>query len=82
MPRLDIRLDAERRRCLQELAEQRGVSISGLVRRLIDDAHESMARDRRKQAVRRLVSLEVEDPPSAATLSRESEAAHELPDLH
>ena len=35
------------------------------------------ALERRRQAVERLVSLEVEDPPDAATLSRELEAAHE-----
>ncbi len=34
-------------------------------------------RERRRQAVERLVRLEVEDPPDAATLSRELEAAHE-----
>ena len=35
------------------------------------------ALERRRQAVERLVSLEVEAPPDAATLSRELEAAHE-----
>ena len=34
-------------------------------------------RERRREAVRRLAGLEVEDPPDAATLSRELEAAHE-----
>ena len=33
--------------------------------------------DRRRQAVERLIRLEVEDPPDAATLSRELGAAHE-----
>ena len=82
MARLGIRLDAKRRRRLEELAEQEEVTISELVRRLIDDACENMLRDRRKQAVRRLTSLEVEDPPDAATLSRELEAAHQPAGLH
>ena len=35
------------------------------------------ALERRRQAVKRLVKLEVEDPPDPATLSRELEAAHD-----
>ncbi len=77
MPRLDVRLDEERRRRLEELVETRGVPISDVVRTLIDDAYEDVMRERRRQAVERLVSLEVEDPPDATTLSRELEFAHE-----
>ena len=77
MARLDVRLDAERRRRLEELVEKRGVPISEVVRSLIDDAYESVVQERRRQAVGRLTKLEVEDPPDAATLSRELEAAHE-----
>ena len=82
MARLDVRLDAERRRRLEELVDQSGEPISDVVRRLIDDAYESILRARRKQAVERLTSLEVEDPPDPATLSRELEAAHEPTGLH
>ena len=77
MARLDVRLDAERRRRLEELVEKRGVPISEVVRSLIDDAYENVVQERRRQAVGRLTKLEVEDPPDAATLSRELEAAHE-----
>ena len=77
MARLDVRLDAERRRRLEELVEERGAPISEVVRSMIDDAYESIMRERRRQAVERLTGLEVEDPPDAATLSRELEAAHE-----
>lgn len=82
MARLDVRLDAERRRRLEEIVGERGVPISEVVRRLIDDAYEEVMRERRMEAVRRLVKLEVEDPPDAATLSRELEAAHEPGGLH
>ena len=75
--RLDVRLDGEHRRRLEELVEERGVPISEVVRCLIDDACEDIMRERRRHAVERLVKLEVEDPPDAATLSRELEAAHE-----
>jgi len=82
MARLDVRLDAERRRRLEELAEASAAPISYVVRRLIDDAYEEVLRERRRQAVERLVKLEVEDPPDPATLSRELEAAHDSGGLH
>ena len=82
MARLDVRLDAEQRRRLEELAEARAKPISYVVRRLIDDAYEEVLRERRRQAVERLIKLEVEDPPDPATLSRELEAAHDPGGLH
>lgn len=82
MARLDVRLDEERRRRLEELVEERGVPISAVVRRLIDDAYEDIVRARRKQAVERLIASNVEDPPDPDTLSRELEAAHEPGGLH
>ena len=77
MARLHVRLDPERRRRLEELAEEKGAPISEVVRRLIDDAYQGIMQERRKQAVRRLTSLEIEVVPDAATLSRELEEAHE-----
>ena len=82
MARLDVRLDAERRRRLEELVEERGVPISEVVRCLIDDAYEDIVQVRRKQAVERLIGLNVEDPPDPEILSRELEAAHEPGGLH
>ncbi len=75
MARLDVRLDAEHRRRLEELVEKRGMSIFHVVRCLIDDAYEDIAQERRRHAVDRLIGLEVEEPPNAASLSRELEAA-------
>jgi uncharacterized protein (DUF1778 family) len=80
--RLDVRLDPERRKRLEEMARDRGVPISDVVRSLIDDAYESILRERRRKAVDHLVSLEVEDPPDPQALSRELEAAHEPGGLH
>ena len=77
MPRLDVRLDDERRRRLEELVEERDMPISEVVRRLIDDAYEEIMLERRKAAVERMVALEIEDVPDPETLSRELEAAHE-----
>ena len=80
--RLEVRLDAERRRRLEELAKEKGEPISEVVRCLIDDAYGGVMQERRRLAVQRLVELEIEDPPDAATLSRELEAAHEPGGLH
>ena len=61
--RLDVRLDAVHRRRLEELAQEKGVAISDVVRRLIDGAYEDILRTRRKRAIERLIGLNVEDPP-------------------
>ena len=53
-----------------------------MVRGLIDDAYEAVMRERRLEAVQRLLALEVEEPPDPAQLSRELEAAHEPGGLH
>ncbi|MDE2822989.1 MAG: hypothetical protein OXK79_05735 [Chloroflexota bacterium] len=75
--RLDVRLDVEHRRRLEELAEEKGAAISDVVRSLIDGAYEDIMRMRRKGAIERLIALNVEVPPDPATLSRELEVAHE-----
>ena len=82
MARLDVRLDTERRRRLEEVVEERGVPISEVVRCLIDDAYEEIVRVRRKRAIERLIELNVENPPDPETLSRELEASHEPGGLH
>ena len=80
--RLDVRLDVEHRRRLEELAQEQGEGLSVVVRRLIDGAYEDILRTRRKEAIERLIGLNVEDPPDPDTLSRELEAAHEPGGLH
>ena len=59
MARLDVRLDDERRARLDELAKERGVPISELVRRFIDDAYEDVMLQRRREALRQLVKLNI-----------------------
>ena len=77
MPRLDVRLDSERRRRLEELAEEMEMPISEVVRCLIDYAYEGVLHRRRREAVEVLTSLSVDAPPDPAALSRELEVAHE-----
>ena len=75
--RLEVRLDAERRSRLEELAEQRGAPVSEVVRFLIDDAYEQIMLERRRRAVERLISLQIEDMPDPEELSRQLESAYE-----
>ena len=77
MARLDVRLNTEQRRRLEELVAEQGKPISEVVRQLIDDAYEDAMRKRRLEAVERMVNLNIEDLPDAVTLSRELEKAHE-----
>ncbi len=75
--RLAIRLNGKHRRRLDELAQEEGVTVSEVVRRMIDASYEDILSTRRKQAVERLIRLNLEDPPDPDTISRELEDAHE-----
>ena len=75
--RLDVRLNDKHRQQLEELAREKGVGISDVVRCMIDSAYEDILRRRREQAVERLIGLNLENPPDPETVSRELEAAHE-----
>ncbi len=80
--RLEVRLDEERRRRLDEIARERDVPVSELVRRLIDDAWETITLERRLSAVRRITSVELDVPDDPADLCNELEERYEPPDLH
>ena len=80
--RLDVRLDTERRKRLEEMARDLGIPISDVIRSLIDDAYAGILRERRRKAVDHLVSLGVETPPDPRTLCQELEATYEPGGLH
>ena len=80
--RLDVRLDPSRRQRLEEMAREKGVPISALIRSLIDDAYDGVLLERRKRAVEELVGLGVEETPDSGELGRELEEAHEPGGLH
>ena len=80
--RLDVRLDRERRRKLQELAAQDGSPISEVVRRLIDRAYEEIQQGRRRRAAQELGRLNIEGVPGPVALSQELEDAHEPGGIH
>ena len=75
--RLEVRLDEARRSRLEEMAQAKGAPISEVVRSLIDDAYEEIARQRRWRAFDRLVNLNGEVMPDPEELSRQLDAAHD-----
>lgn len=80
--RLEIRLDPERRRQLVSIAQQRGVSISDLIRELIDRAVDDAGWEERREAVRKIAEAQVEDVPDPEELSRQLDETYALPDLY
>ena len=75
--RLEVRLDPERKRKLAELAQERRMALSDLVRQMIDRTYEERLRERRLQAARELAALAIEDVPDPETLKRQLESAHD-----
>lgn len=80
--RLDVRLDPDHRRKLDEVAASRGAPVSRVIRELIDQAHEEVDLTRRKAAVLALIGMEIEDVPDLEELSRQLDETYALPDLH
>ena len=79
--RLEVRLDAERRRKLAALARERDEPVSAVIRELIDRAYREASHDARERAVERLLALEIEDTPDPAVLKQQLTAPVELPGL-
>jgi hypothetical protein len=79
--RLEVRLDREHRRKLEEIARSRELTVSETVRRIIEQTYEQELRARRRKAAEGLSRLEVEEVPDPDTLTRQLEGAHEPPDL-
>ena len=78
--RLEVRIDSELRRKLDELAKARGRPVSAVVRDAIDQAYETDLREKRLAAVERLRQLNVEDVPDMETLRRQLDETHEIPE--
>ncbi len=74
--RVEVRLDPETRSKLEEVAEARGLSVSELVRSMIERAHEEFAGAARMRAAERIGGMEVEEVPSPAELKRQFSEAH------
>ena len=75
--RYEIRLDEERRRKLDYLAEKRGSAASDAVRQLIDQAYENEIVEYRLALVRHIAEANIEDLPDPDELSRQLSEAHD-----
>lgn len=80
--RLEVRLDEKRRAQLEEIAGNRGASVSDVVRSLIDEAYEEISRERRRRAVERLINLNVEQMPDPEELARQLNDKYEPADYN
>ena len=79
--RLEVRLDAERRRKLVELAAAQGLPVSEMVRRLIDEGYEEIRKRQRLAAVERMARMNIEDVPDPDELSRQLNATYDITNL-
>src|SRR5205823_6264507 len=82
MERLDVRLDPEHRRKLKAIAAARGISVSEVIRDMIDRAFEQTRQAERLRAAQHLVELSIDDVPEPDVLKKHLAATHDLPDLY
>jgi hypothetical protein len=80
--RLEIRLDAEHRRKLTEIATREGAALSETVRRLIDQAYEEGFRARRREAAETIGRLAIEQVPDPDQLSRQLNETYDIGKLY
>jgi hypothetical protein len=80
--RLEMRIEEDRLARLERVAKEEGESISEIARRFMDRGYEDWMKERRKEAVRRMSELQIEDVPDPEELSRQLDATHDLPDLY
>jgi len=80
--RIDIRLDPERRRKLDDLTRLRGESISVVMRKALDHFYDDALRERRLEAVRRLSEMNIEDVPDPEELSRQLNSTYDIGPLY
>ncbi|HET7738173.1 MAG TPA: CopG family transcriptional regulator [Tepidiformaceae bacterium] len=77
-PKLEVRLDPDRREKLARLAEARGSTIADLVRSLIDQAFAQSEVERRLAIVAELAAMGTEEMPEPDELSRELASAYDV----
>ncbi len=80
--RLEVRLDPEHRRKLEEIASAEGTPISETVRRLIEQAYKAVDQERRMKAVLELSKMATEDVPDPGELSRQLAETYDIGELY
>ncbi len=68
--RLEVRLDPERKRKLNEIASANRWPVAEVVRRLIDQGYEEVLKERRLRAVQEMKALSIDIPEDPETLRR------------
>jgi hypothetical protein len=76
--RLAVRIDSVQRRKLKEMAERHHVSISEVVRRLIDEAYDDDQLAWRIQLAEEIGQMCVEEVPDPDELSRQLNAKYDF----
>ena len=79
--RIEIRLDPEQRRKLDDIAKHNNVSVSDIVRRLIEQEYEEEMRERRIAAAERLGSMQIGEALEPDELNKLLESTYDV-DLH
>ena len=75
--RVEVRLDRETRTKLEEVAEARELTVSEVVRAMIERSYEEeVAGAARLGAAERIGAREVEDVPASGELKRQFSGAH------
>ena len=69
--RLEVRLDSDLKKKLDQIAEIREETISDVVRQLIASAYEDAMLERRLLAVQRIAEANVEEMPDPEELARQ-----------
>ena len=69
--RLEVRLDADRKKKLDKIAEIKEETISDIVRQMIDRFYEEALVEYRLELVRQMSEANVEDVPDPEELSRQ-----------
>ena len=75
--RLELRIDEEHFSRLERVAKDQGQTVSETARRFMDKGYEEWMKWRRKEAVRRISQMEIEDVPDPEELSRQLAEAHD-----
>jgi hypothetical protein len=75
--RLEVRLDEDDVRKVAELKAAYRTSVSGVVRKAIDEAYEKVMVEKRLALVKRMAEANIEDVPDIDTLKRQLAEAHD-----
>lgn len=77
--RVEMRLDDETYRDLAELAAERQVSVSAVLREAIRLLREAHDREERRKAVDKLAAMEIEEMPDPDELARQMDSRYDWP---